>query len=114
MATMDECREAVEKLASRISNLDPQDRAKHLAERTVSCRVPDLGIVYLTRMGPHGLDPIGEAAPDARPAQIRLTASSDDLVAIADDRLHAGTAWVTGRLKIEANPLDLFRMRKLL
>jgi predicted lipid carrier protein YhbT len=114
MATMEECREALEKLASRITNIDPEDRAKHLAERTVSCRVRDLGVVFLTRMGPHGLDPISEAPPDAPRAQIRLTAASDDLVALAEDRLHVATAWASGRLRIEASPLDLFRMRKLL
>ena len=114
MATMEECREALEKLASRITNLNPEDKEKHLAERTVSFRVRDLGVVFLSRMGPHGLDPISEAPPDAPRAQIRLTAASDDLVELAAERLHAGAAWATGRLKIEASPLDLFRMRKLL
>jgi predicted lipid carrier protein YhbT len=114
MATMEECREALEKLASRISNLDPDDREKHLAERTVSCRVRDLDVVFQTRMGTHGMDPITEAPPDAPRAQIRLTASSDDLVALAEERLNVTTAWTSGRLRIEANPFDLFRMRKLL
>ncbi|MBO0818688.1 MAG: SCP2 sterol-binding domain-containing protein [Actinobacteria bacterium] len=114
MATMEECREALEKLASRITNLDPEDREKHLAERTVSCRVRDLDVVFWSRMGAHGLDPIGDPPPGAPRAQIRLTATSDDLVALAEERLGVGTAWATGRLKIEANPLDLFRMRKLL
>ena len=114
MATMEETREALGKLASRITNLDPQDRAKHLAERTVSCRVRDLGVVFSSRLGPHGLDPVSEASPDDPPAQIRLTAASDDLVALAEDRVNVATAWATGRLKIQASPLDLFRMRKLL
>jgi putative sterol carrier protein len=60
------------------------------------------------------MDPITEAPPDAPRAQIRLTASSDDLVALAEDRLNVAGAWASGRLKIEANPFDLFRMRKLL
>lgn len=114
MATMEETREALEKLAARISNLDPEDREKHLAERTVSCSVRDLGVVFTSRLGSHGLDPISEARPDAPRAQIRLTATSDDLVALAEDRLNVAAAWATGRLKIQASPFDLFRMRKLL
>lgn len=114
MATMDECREALDKLASRVTNLDPEDRAKYLAERTVSCRVRDLNVVFRTRIGPHGMDPAAEASPDDPPAQIRLTAASKDLVALAEERLHVAAAWATGRLKIEASPLDLFRLRKLL
>lgn len=114
MATMEECREALEKLASRITNLDPEDREKHLAQRTVSCQVRDLDVLFQTRIGTHGMDPIAEAPPDALRAQIRLTADSDDLIALAEDRLNVATAWASGRLKIEANPFDLFRMRKLL
>ena len=114
MATTEECREALEKLASRITNLDPEDRARYLAERTVSCRVRDLGVVFRTRMGPHGMGPIADASPDDPPAQIRLTASSNDVVALAEERLHVAIAWATGRLKIEASPFDLFRLRKLL
>ena len=114
MATMEETREALEKLAARLGNLDPQDREKYLAKRTVSCRVRDLGVVFSSRLGPHGLDPIGEAGPDDPRAQIRLTATSDDLVALAEERLNVAAAWATGRLKIQASPFDLFRMRKLL
>jgi hypothetical protein len=114
MATIEETREALEKLASRISNVDPQDRAKYLAERTVSCRVRDLGVMFRSRLGPQGLDPISEASPDDPRAQIRLTAASDDLIGLAEERLNVVAAWVTGRLEIEASPFDLFRMRKLL
>jgi predicted lipid carrier protein YhbT len=114
MATTEECREALEKLATRVTNLDPEVRAKYLAERTVSCRVRDLGVVFRTRLGPHGMDPVAEASPDDPRAQIRLTAASKDVVALAEERLHVGIAWATGRLKIEASPFDLFRLRKLL
>jgi hypothetical protein len=47
-------------------------------------------------------------------AQVRFTAKSDDLVAIAEDPGSFGRAWLTGRLKVEASILDLLRLRKLL
>jgi len=47
-------------------------------------------------------------------ADIRLTMSSDDLVAMTDGRLHFGSAWATGRVKLEAGLRDLLRLRKIL
>jgi len=47
-------------------------------------------------------------------AQIRLTVDSDDLIAITEGELNFAAAWATGRLRIDANPLDLIRLRSLL
>ncbi|HEY3734696.1 MAG TPA: hypothetical protein VGL63_12355 [Streptosporangiaceae bacterium] len=113
MRTAEECRKALENLTARIADLDPADRAAHFPERTMSCRVPDLGLVFVTRIGPHGTDPVTEAAGE-RPAQIRFTASSDDLVWIAEDPVRFARAWLTGKLKVEASLLDILRLRKFL
>ena len=111
MATVDECRRALEKVASRISGMSPQDRERHLVDRTISCRVTDLGVDFRTRLGPHGTDPISEATPGERPAQVTFTAISDDLVALADEQLHFARAIASGRLKIQASVFDLLRLR---
>ena len=47
-------------------------------------------------------------------AQVRLAASSDDLVALVAGDLTLGAAWATGRLVVEASVLDLLRLRSLL
>ncbi len=114
MATADECRKALESLTGRITEMDPADRAANFPERTMSCRVPDLGVLFVTRIGPHGADPVVEAAPDEKPAQVRFTANSDDLISIAEDPAKFAHAWLTGKLKIEGNLLDLLRLRRLL
>ena len=114
MATGEECREALEGLVARISQMRPEDRAAHLADRTLSCKVTDLGVTFRTRLGPDGADPVRpETAADGA-AQIRFTAKSDDVVAIADDPGSFARAWLTGRLKVEGNLLDLLRLRKLM
>lgn len=114
MATVDECRRALEKVASRISGMSPEDRQKHLVDRTVSCRVTDLGVDFRTRLGPHGADPISEAGAGDGPAQVTFTAASDDLVALADERLHLAGALAAGRLKVRASIFDLLRLRSVL
>lgn len=114
MATVDECRKALEKVASRISEMSRENREKHLVERTISCRVTDLGVDFRTRLGPHGADPIIQARPDDGPAQVTFTAASDDLVALADERLHLARALAAGRLKVQASIFDLLRLRSVL
>jgi SCP-2 sterol transfer family len=114
MATAEECRTALERLTARISELDAKDRAAHLADRTLSCRVPDLGVTFVTRLGPHGADPVREAANGSLPAQVRFTAKSDVVISIAADPGSFARAWLTGRLKVEGNIFDLLHLRKLM
>jgi predicted lipid carrier protein YhbT len=114
MATAQECRAALETLTGRISQMDAKDRAAHLADRTMSCHVTDLDVTFVTRLGPGGAGAVTEAANGTPPAQIRFSAKSDDVVAIAADPGTFARAWLTGRLKVEGSVLDLLRLRKLL
>ena len=114
MATAEECRKALESLTARISEMKQEDRAAHLDDRTLSCTVSDLGITFVTRLGPHGADSVREATAADGAAQIRFTAKSDDVLSIADDPGSFARAWLTGRLKVEGNLLDLLRLRKLM
>lgn len=113
MATLEEARAALEQIAGRLTDLDPDELARHVVERTISCRVPDLDLVFLTRVHPGGLDGF-EIVDSTNGAQVRLTVNSDDLVALAHDELGVAKAWASGRLKIEASLGDLLRLRKIL
>jgi len=114
MATVEECRKALDGLLARITDLDAADRAAHLADRTLSCRIPDLGVTFLTRLRPDGADPLREAGDADKPAQIRFTANSDVVVSISDDPASFARAWLTGRLKVQGSVFDLLRLRKLI
>jgi hypothetical protein len=114
MATANETRVALESLTGRISEMDAEVRDAKLIDRTLSCRVSDLGVTFLTRLGPHGADPIKEV-PDGFPtAQIRFTGKSDDVVAIAMDPGSFARAWLSGRIKVEGSFFDLLHLRRLL
>ena len=114
MATAEECRQALESLVGRIQEMDPADRAAYLVDRVISCKVSDLGVTFLTRLGPDGASPVTVANGSDGPAQVRFTAKSDDLVALAGDPGSIGRAWLSGRVKVEASIFDLLRLRKLL
>jgi predicted lipid carrier protein YhbT len=113
MATQEEARAALDRIAARLKRVDPDDLARHVVERSISCRVPDLDLVFVTRIHAGGLDDFA-VAEVTNGAQVRLTVNSDDLVALAADELGVAKAWASGRLKIEASLGDLLRLRRIL
>jgi hypothetical protein len=114
VATAEECRQALVSLTGRIMELSPEERAAHLVQRDISCRVTDLGVTFMASIGPDGAGPVVEANGSEPRAQIRMTAKSDDLIALSADPGTFAKAWLSGRIKIEASLSDVFRLRKLL
>ena len=113
MATAEECRAALQQLAGRLAELNPADRKEYFGDRTVSVTVSDLGVTFATKLGT-GDDPVREVGPDEPPADIRLTANSDEVISLAASPMNLAHSWVSGRVKIDASMKDLFRLRRLL
>ena len=114
MASVQDCEQALQSLAARLAAVDPDVRGRYAVTRTVSCRVPDLDVVFTARLEDGGLDGVSCQSGDDGSAQVRLATSSEDLLALVDGRLAPPVAWATGRLKIQASALDLLRLRSLL
>jgi hypothetical protein len=115
MASVEECRAALAKLVAQFDEIDEEDRAKHVVERTVSCRVPDLDVIFYGRLHHAGLDPFTEEPPaDGKAAAVKLTIVSDDLIALVDGELDLARALLGGRVKIDASFGDLLRLRRLI
>lgn len=112
MATAAEVESALLSVVARLDQVDPETRGKHVLDRTVSCTVPDLGVVWSARLCDEGLRDL-TCAP-VEQAQVRLQVGSDDLLALAAGRLPVVTAWATGRLRVDARVLDLLKLRTLL
>jgi len=113
MTSAEDCREALEKLAGRLAELSPAEREQYFGDRSLSVTIPDLGVTFATRLG-GGHDPVREVGPDEPPADIRLTANSDEVISLSESPMNIARAWVAGRVKVEASMKDLFRLRRLL
>ncbi len=111
MATIDACRAALERLAGSLGGSD-NDHAGLAFDRTLSCHVPDLDITFSGRLAEGRLRDITIDPSDR--AQIRLTAESDDLVALTSGELSFAKAWLAGRVKVDATVRDLLRLRSML
>lgn len=115
MASVEECRAALAKLVAQFDEIDEEDRAKHVVERSVSCRVSDLDVTFYGRLHHGGLEPFTEDPPgDGKTADVKLTIVSDDLVALVDGELDLARALLGGRVKIDASFGDLLRLRRLI
>jgi predicted lipid carrier protein YhbT len=113
VATLRAVEQAVQALLERLAEVDPDVRRKYALERTVACRVRDLDIVFLGSFDEEGT--LRELTTAERgDGQVKLSASSDDLIALIEGRLSVPTAWATGKLKIDASMLDLLKLRSLL
>ena len=112
MATVEECRAALEQLAKRLATNAAEASQKLDLDRSLTCRVTDLDVAFHGRLRDGRIEGLTEG--DDPKAKIKLTASSDDLVALVNGRLNVMSAWSSGRIKIEAGMFDLLKLRKLL
>ncbi|WP_395293837.1 SCP2 sterol-binding domain-containing protein [Kitasatospora hibisci] len=115
MANAEECRSALEQLSRNLARSTGDVRKAAALDRSLTCRITDLDLTFSGRLRDGRIEGVAEApGPPAAKAEIRLTMSSDDLVALVDGRLNFASAWATGRVRLEAGFRDLLRLRTLL
>ncbi|MFJ6620109.1 SCP2 sterol-binding domain-containing protein [Kitasatospora sp. NPDC091335] len=115
MANTEECREALEQLSRNMAKSTGDVRKATTLDRSVSCRITDLDLTFTGQLRDGRIQGVVTApgAP-AEKAEIRLTMSSDDLLALVGGRLNFASAWASGRVRLEAGFRDLLRLRTLL
>ncbi|MEU6402621.1 SCP2 sterol-binding domain-containing protein [Streptomyces sp. NPDC046985] len=115
MATIEECRRALEKLSDSMATADGDVRKAAALDRSVTCHLTDLDVTFVGRLTGgriEVLDTVPGPPPDR--ARIRLAMTAPDLIALVSGELNFATAWGSGRIKLEAGLVDLFQLRKLL
>jgi hypothetical protein len=115
MATEQECRQALQTVMESLRKGDGPSLTG-LPDRTLSCTVTDLNVVFTGQLQAGQLGELSTITPEeaaASPAQIRLKASSDDLIALASKQLSLPAAWMSGRVSIKASLTDLMKLRNL-
>ena len=111
MATIEECREALQRLAEMLAR-NAEAKGKLDLDRPLALDITDLDHSFHGRLrGGHLTDIADGPDPDAR---IRLITKSDDLLALVDGRLDFARAWASGQLSVKASVFDLIKLRGLL
>jgi hypothetical protein len=107
MATLDECRRALHDLAARLES-NAEARGKLDLDRTLACRLTDLGAAFHGRITGGRLVDIADG--DDPKAKIALVTTSDELLDLVAGKLEVSRLLTI----IRANPFDLLKLRKLL
>ncbi|MER7701069.1 MULTISPECIES: SCP2 sterol-binding domain-containing protein [unclassified Streptomyces] len=115
MATMTECRSALDRLSDNLAAAEGDVRGAAALDRSLSCHIKDLDITFTGRLA-DGRIRVRDTVegPPREKAEIRLAMTGDDLVALVDGDLNFGKAWASGRVRLEAGFRDLLKLRSLL
>jgi predicted lipid carrier protein YhbT len=117
MASVKQCRSALDRLAKSLDTLEPELRSKHLPQRTVACRVKDLDVLFTARVDEDGVHDIAQSPTgdgDSPSADVRVALDSDDLIALVDREDDFISAWLHGRVQVSAPVRDMLRLRSFL
>jgi predicted lipid carrier protein YhbT len=112
VATEADCDKALRSLVDMLARVPADVRSKYVLERTVSCRVHDLGVTWSARLCDEGI--IGLTTGEDAKAQVRISIGSDDLLALVEGRLSLPSAFATGKVRVQASPLDMLRLTALI
>ncbi|MFF2851888.1 SCP2 sterol-binding domain-containing protein [Streptomyces sp. NPDC058001] len=115
MATLEECRAALDKLSDNLATAEGDVRSAAALDRSLSCRITDLDMTFVGRLKDGRIRVLDTVqGPPPEKAEIRLAMTGDDLVALVGGELNFAKAWGSGRVRLEASLRDLFRLRTLL
>jgi hypothetical protein len=110
MATRSECVAALHRLVTALHAVDGQTRRERLPDRLLCCTIKDLDATYVGELRDGAvLGRVRLGEPDG--AQVRVTVTSDDLLALESGELGLGAALAQGRIRIDAGVADWIRLR---
>lgn len=112
MASEADCDKALRTLVEMLARVPEDVRARFVLDRTVSCRVHDVGVTWTARLCDEGI--VDLHTGDDSKAQVRLSVGSDDLLALVEGRQSIAAAVATGKVRVQASPLDMLRLTNLI
>lgn len=113
MAGKAEVGEALVRLLARLDGNVEAVRSAIPGRKVLRCHVPDLDSDWYSVIEDgHVSAPAQQPAPDR--VDVTLQVGSDDLVDMVEQRTTFVTAFLSGKLRVDASVMDLIRIRNLL
>jgi hypothetical protein len=110
VASAAEVERSIRSLMKKLSDASPDPDS--IPERSILCVLPDLSTAYRVELKKAKLRGLKQV-PTTEKTDARITAKSDDLIALIDGRLGIGYAFLTGKVRIDAPAQDLLMLRRL-
>jgi hypothetical protein len=111
MATIEECERAFRILAEQLAGVDSDTRKKVVLDRSITCQIRDLGVIFAGQLRDGGLHDIRQV--ENHDGQLRLSVDSDNLLKLTSGELSFLSAWTSGKLRVDASVFDLLKLRSL-
>lgn len=112
MATIDECRTALEQFADNLASNPKSVRKLQGFQRSLAADITDLSVSFNGKFDQGKLTGITDG--DNPDAEIRMIVASDDLLKLVAGQLDFMKAFTGGQVKIKANMMDLMKLRGVL
>jgi hypothetical protein len=113
VATKAEVTKALERLMARLDGKHADVRSAIPGRRVFCCRVPDLGTSWFSVIEDGHVSPPVEA-PVPGTVDVTLQVASDDLIELVEERTSFVSAFLSGKVRVQASMMDLLRLRTLL
>lgn len=116
VASAEQVEGELQKLVERLGGADPKVHAE--LERTlggsrmIQMDVPDLGQSFWSELSGGTMRPVQRGS--ASHVDIRITADSDDLIAMIEGTKPLFSSYLAGHVKVQASVSDLLALRKLM
>jgi hypothetical protein len=116
VASANDVEAELQKLVDRLAAADPRvhaDLDRTLGgSRLVQMEVPDLGESFWSELSGGRMGDVHRGQPDH--ADIRITADSDDLMAMINGTRPLFSSYLAGHVRVQASISDLLALRRLM
>jgi hypothetical protein len=114
VATKDQVTKAIERLMARLDGNEENVRSAIPGRKVLGCLVTDLDASWYSVIEDgHVSAPTQSPPPDERVA-VLLKVRSDDLIDLVGERISFTSAFLSGKVRVDASLTDLLRLRTLL
>jgi hypothetical protein len=114
VASKDEVSRAIERLMARLDGNEANVRSAIPGRKVLGCLVTDIDASWYSVIEDgHVLPPTEEPPPGERVA-VLLKVRSDDLVDLVEERISFMSAFLSGKVRVDASLPDLLRLRTIM
>ncbi|HZD67449.1 MAG TPA: SCP2 sterol-binding domain-containing protein [Actinomycetes bacterium] len=114
MATKEEVSGAIERLMARLDGNEENVRSAIPGRKVMGCQVTDIGASWYSVIEDGHVSPPAEEPPPGERVAVLLKLRSDDLVDLVEERVSFLSAFLSGKVRVDASLSDLLRLRTLL
>jgi hypothetical protein len=114
VASKDEVSRAIERLMARLDGNEANVRSAIPGRKVLGCLVTDIDASWYSVIEDGHVWPPTEEPPPGERVAVLLKVRSDDLVDLVEERISFMSAFLSGKVRVDASLPDLLRLRTIM